>query len=740
MTVTSAAVREPSVAETTAQSCLTISAEQRAQFDTHRSRIPKLTGTGDAQATRASVRDYFIRTYETYESLFTLLATESAFYQRPERLRHPLIFYFGHTATFFINKLVAAKATTRVDAQFEGLFAIGVDEMSWDDLDESHYDWPSVSRVREYRDQVRNRVVDVIDHLDWTSPIRPDQHPQWAVLMGIEHERIHLETSSVLIRQLPIENVKPQPAWPACQLMRRDRNDAPRNHLIKIPGATINLGKPLDHSLYGWDNEYGTAVAKVADFKAASMLVSNAEFAEFVEAGGYRTERYWSEEGWRWAQYRQASHPTFWVVADGQYRYRSLAAITDMPWDWPVDVNFHEAKAFAEWKAETTGRSIRLPTEAEYRRLRQYAKVPDQPDWGEVVPANVNLEHFASSTPVDHFAHGAFFDVIGNVWQWTETPIDALPGFRPHPLYDDFSVPTFDRQHNLIHGGSWISTGNEATEHARYAFRRHFFQHAGFRYVEATPLRETTATDTHYESDALVSQYCEFHYGRGAFGVANFPQAIAEAVLQQLDGRPRGVALDLGCAVGRLSFELAPHFGRVVGLDYSARFVQVAQKLLEGETVRYRVPTEGELHEDREIDLDRLGLERRNNVEFWQQDACNLKPQFTGFDLVCAINLIDRLYDPARFLTDIATRIKPGGLLALASPYTWQEESTPREAWIGGRQDENGRPITTFDALRNMMAGSFELVGEPMDIPFVIRETARKHQHTLSQLTFWRRR
>ena len=67
------------------------------------------------------------------------------------------------------------------------------------------------------------------------------------------------------------------------------------------------------------------------------------------------------------------------------------------------------------------------------------------------------------------------------MWQWTETPIDEFDGFRVHPVYDDFSVPTFDTRHNIIKGGSWISCGNEATFHARYAFRRHFFQHAGFR-------------------------------------------------------------------------------------------------------------------------------------------------------------------------------------------------------------------------------------------------------------------
>ena len=113
----------------------------------------------------------------------------------------------------------------------------------------------------------------------------------------------------------------------------------------------------------------------------------------------------------------------------------------------------------------------------------------DQADW-KVAPGNINLEHGASACPVDTFSttlkNGSqIFDLIGNVWQWTETPIDALPGFEVHPAYDDFSTPTFDGQHNLIKGGCYFSTGNYAIKDSRYAFRRHFFQHAGFRYIES---------------------------------------------------------------------------------------------------------------------------------------------------------------------------------------------------------------------------------------------------------------
>merc|ERR1719152_342471 len=70
---------------------------------------------------------------------------------------------------------------------------------------------------------------------------------------------------------------------------------------------------------------------------------------------------------------------------------------------------------------------------------------------------------------------------MGNVWEWCGDDFHPLDGFRVHPLYDDFSTPCFDGAHNMIMGGSWASTGNEASAFARFHFRPHFFQHAGFR-------------------------------------------------------------------------------------------------------------------------------------------------------------------------------------------------------------------------------------------------------------------
>ncbi|UTV29724.1 5-histidylcysteine sulfoxide synthase [Photobacterium atrarenae] len=690
--------------------------------------------TGDrADLKRQELKDAFNYTWRLYESLFEVINNEAAYYSKPEPLRHPLIFYYGHTAVFYINKLKLGKyIDQRIHEHFESMFAIGVDEMSWDDLDSRHYDWPAVADVKAYRKQVASLVNRFIDTMTLKLPITADD-PAWVILMGIEHERIHLETSSVIIRQLPLSDVSPHPDWQPCQ----DYGIPAENQLLSVGGDTITLGKPESAPTYGWDNEYGEQRFQVDDFKASKYLVSNHEFMVFVKDDGYRQPRYWNDEGKAWLAYTQATMPRFWRCRNGQWLQRNLTEEVPLPLNWPVEVNQLEAKAFCNWKAEQKQSSIRLLTEAEWYVLRQCIE-EDSPAWQEP-PGNIELAWHASSCPVDRFEHGGFYDIVGNVWQWTETCIDGFQGFAVHPLYDDFSTPTFDGKHNLIKGGSWISTGNESLKSSRYAFRRHFYQHAGFRYVESSQNPETMTTLNIYETDELISQYLEFHYGDEYFSVPNFCLNGVKQCLQEIQLTHQAKALDIGCSVGRASFELARHFEHVDAIDFSARFIQQAYSLTEQGEKRYTIRTEGDLVEFKSITLDALGYAGiANRINFVQGDACNLKPQFSGYDLVYASNLIDRLNDPKQFLASIHQRINHGGYLVVASPYTWLEEYTDKAKWLGGIK-VNGENFTTLDGLTETLIPHFELVAVK-EIPFVIRETKRKFQHSLSEMTIWRKR
>jgi len=597
--------------------------------------IPILGGL-DPELKRQEIKAYFQETYKRYESLFNIVSDEKAYFQKADPLRHPIIFYYGHTATFYVNKFKLSKIIDeRIDPQLESTFAVGVDEMSWDDLNEKHYRWPTLLQTQTYRDKVYTLVNHLIDTLTLELPITEDS-PWWVILMGIEHENIHLETSSVLIRQLPFSMVHEDEEWSECKI---DSN-APTNELLSISSGLVTLGKSKDAKLFGWDNEYGEHQANIPAFRAAKYLTSNSEYLEFVNDGGYSNDIYWCTEGKAWREYTHTEYPLFWVSVDGGYKLRTLSREIALPLSWPVEVNHLEAAAFCKWKSEKEGKPIILPTEDEYIRLRDVSAVPaylEMTAMSESI-ANINLEGFASSVPVDTYKHGEFYDVIGNVWQWSRTPIYPFDGFKVHPIYDDFTVPTFDGKHNLINGGSWISCGNLATQKSRYGFRRHFYQHAGFRYIESN-YEENVVTD-YYTTDSIIAQYCHFGWGENALAVENYPAKCASIALEYMKDKPRKKAFDIGCAIGRSTFELARGFDEVIGVDFSARFIQEAEVLKQNAVLRYTMPTEGELESFHEVKLSSFDLEGMcDKVEFWQADACNLKPIFKEFDLIFAVIL-----------------------------------------------------------------------------------------------------
>ena len=131
-----------------------------------------LLSDGDPESKRQEILDYFHDTFTLYESIFECLASDEAYYMKANTLRHPLIFYYGHTAVFFINKLnVARLIDERIDPHVESTVAIGVDEMSWDDLNDERYQWPTPAEIKAYRDATRTIVDRFIRECDFSMPI-----------------------------------------------------------------------------------------------------------------------------------------------------------------------------------------------------------------------------------------------------------------------------------------------------------------------------------------------------------------------------------------------------------------------------------------------------------------------------------------------------------------------------------------------------------------------------------------
>ncbi len=242
-----------------------------------------------------------------------------------------------------------------------------------------------------------------------------------------------------------------------------------------------------------------------------------------------------------------------------------------------------------------------------------------------------------------------------------------------------------------------------------------------------------------YHSDLVAAQYCDAHYGPDKFGVPNFSKRMVQLCTTAMKEGSHRNALDLGCAVGRSTFELASHFDQVTGIDYSTRFIDIANRIKKNGWACYQLPEEGVLISDHEISLSDHDLaETAHKVSFFQGDTLNLEPRFCDYDLILAANLIDRLSEPRKFLAHIHKRLLVGGLLVIASPYNWLDQFTPRKQWLGGRF-RAGSPLNSLEGIGRKLSKHFIMIDEPQEVECVIRETARTFRHCNSQATLWRR-
>jgi 5-histidylcysteine sulfoxide synthase len=434
---------------------------------------------------RESLLSYFDNSWQLENILWQSLIKEDIFYSNPDDLRNPLIFYLGHTAAFYIDKLSRVNLLEKsLDSSYELLFGVGVDPATPEELDASivNIQWPSVTKVEKYRQQVYEIVVELIKNVSLNLPIHP-HHPLWALMMGMEHQRIHFETSSMLIRQLPLEQLKRPQNW----------NYAPSygsinsNQMIEISGGIVEIGKPQNSPIYGWDNEYGYRQVSVNSFAVSQYMITNGEFKKFVDNGGYENPTYWDKEAWQWKNHYQVKYPKFWLVDNqGNYQYRAMFDAFSLPLDWPVEVNYYEAIAYCRYRGET----MRLMTEAEWnlatygsQKNRDYTLENDDFD-----QYNLNLK-FCSPTPVGMLPNArnnsGIYDLRGNVWEWLEDDFNPLTDFQPHFLYEDNSTPFFNSQHKMMLGGAWVTNGTEILPYYRNWFRRNFYQHAGFRIAQS---------------------------------------------------------------------------------------------------------------------------------------------------------------------------------------------------------------------------------------------------------------
>jgi putative 4-mercaptohistidine N1-methyltranferase len=249
------------------------------------------------------------------------------------------------------------------------------------------------------------------------------------------------------------------------------------------------------------------------------------------------------------------------------------------------------------------------------------------------------------------------------------------------------------------------------------------------------PVRSTASSGSQvYESSRAVSEYLLFHYGDDrdmmpySFGpkdALGFTQRLAD--LGKDHSSQHGRALDIGCSVGGAAFHLSKHFDEVVGIDFSNHFVDAANIMKRDGRMSYQIMEQGQLFSSRDARLP-VGA-KPERVRFEQGDATNLKKSLGKFDLILASNLLCRLPSPRAFLESVPHFLNPGGTLLLVSPYSWLDEYTPVNEWMGAKDGKR-----SYDEIQRYISekGLPLVQAHREDIPFLIREHERKFQYGVS--------
>ena len=417
------------------------------------------------------------------DAAFAVVRADSI-YERPIPERHRIIFYLGHLEAFDWNLLhERVFGLNSFHPDFDRLFAFGIDPLGGGLPSDQPCDWPPVEEVRRYVSRIRATLDEKLADESAESDIHAyDGFPLDTLLnVAIEHRLMHVETLAYMLHQLPFERKVPQPDGSPLE------KEPVYHHMLEVPSGVTTLGLSREDDNFGWDNEYVTHTVAVPAFEIEKYKVTNRQYLEFLDAGGYDTRAFWSNEDWNWKNTHGISHPVFWRKANDRWLYRAMFQEISLPLDWPVYVSHAEATAYARWAGKA------LPTEQEWQRAAYGSTEGTERHypWGSEVPnsrfGNFDL-HRWDPAPVDAFPAGqSAFGVqgmLGNGWEWTSSVFAPFPGFEPFPFYRGYSADFFDGKHFVMKGGSARTAACMLRPTFRNWFQAHYqYGYAGFRCV-----------------------------------------------------------------------------------------------------------------------------------------------------------------------------------------------------------------------------------------------------------------
>ncbi len=364
------------------------------------------------------------------------------------RLMSPLVWDLAH-----VGQQEELWLLREGDSRRQGLLPAAIERL-YDAFEHPRAARPSLPllppvEARRYIADVRGRVLDGLPALQQRAP-----DALFPSAMVVQHEEQHIETmlATHQLRQGPPVLGHGAPLPPG--------RPVPHDSVL-VPAGPFVLGVNGADEPFSLDNERPAHLVDLPAFRIGRVPVTNAEWQQFIDAGGYDDPRCWSERGWAHRLAAGLERPLFWSP-DGSRR--RLGHVEEIPADEPVQhVCFFEAEAYAAWAG------ARLPSEQEWEKaccwdpsLGRRRRLP----WGDAgsAAACANLGGAAlRPAPVGAYPGGASAygveQMLGDVWEWTSSSFEPWPGFTPM-LYDTYSEPFFGGDYRVLRGGSWAAAAS----------------------------------------------------------------------------------------------------------------------------------------------------------------------------------------------------------------------------------------------------------------------------------------
>ena len=338
---------------------------------------------------------------------------------------------------------------------------------------------PALDRVREVMNEIRGRVVARLQSADFEGD-QPLLAGGYVYRMVLQHEYQHNET---ILQTLQLKLGRPY-SPPARAELPVVGEGLPTVGMVRFPGGRVDIG--TDDRTEAYDNERPRHSVEVRPFEIDVYPVTNGQYQEFIQAGGYARPELWSDAGRRWLDESKAEAPKYWLRITDGWMTRVMDRVGPVQPDHPVcHVCYHEAEAFARWAGK------RLPTEIEWEAAASWDPETGRKlryPWGDEPPSrqHANLDQLGFGTapvaayPLNRSPIGCS-GMIGDVWEWTSSDFMPYPGFESFP-YREYSEAFFGGDYKVLRGGSWATRPGAVRNTFRnwdYPIRRQIF--SGFR-------------------------------------------------------------------------------------------------------------------------------------------------------------------------------------------------------------------------------------------------------------------